>query len=400
MKNTCISFPALCWLLGVYFALTLPDSIHNSSTVWGSTPHSPETVEGARLLATSLGQLVRRSEFIVLAEIVRPVNAQDDNDVLFEAKVERIYFGNAKTVGDRIMVKFADPQNEPLPGERAILFLTRKWSDPIATFFWDWATRIDNVDGSALAHWRILDPDRARLIVDTNRLALIDDVIIGYVRQLRGPRFNKDDYARFLASLSEHGDERVREDNRLDISSFLRWLSPEEQDEMLTDDSVPQLIRDRIIQRRAYHADSVRTRSLEEVETQFVEFGWNDKIESGDGEQMRMAFRFLGRFGHHELRQHQRVWVPALRTLLHSDDPDWQWRAASMLSIVQDRDSITIMLKRLRDPAVPHKRALVNDLQRATGEVFPFDPDAPEEVREEQIQRWEEWWAGENAREE
>ena len=139
---------------------------------------------------------------------------------------------------------------------------------------------------------------------------------------------------------------------------------------------------------------TIRFRDREAVAAEFLEYEWENMVSSKDDDQVRQAFRFLGQFSSAELHAHQDIWVPALRALLQSDNPEHRLRAASRLHSIQDPAAIPVLIDGFRyESEIPFKRSLLNQLQRTTGQDFPFDPTAPEDVREEQIRVWEDWWA-------
>jgi len=84
---------------------------------------------------------------------------------------------------------------------------------------------------------------------------------------------------------------------------------------------------------------------------------------------------------------------PILGVVETTDDPGVRRNALETLASVKGHDTVDALLPYLRDPDRESRDAAAGALRRLTGKTFGFDASAEEDIREEAIRSWEDWWA-------
>lgn len=353
---------------------------------------------------TSLGALVLGSEMIVRGEVGEvagswgaTIQFVQQRGKLVLVEKSRVLYGPALD-SKTIEAAFGENVDVPAEGTEVILFLSRRWIPEIHTSRRRLSIEEANRQRSYnWGHWKLVGGSRGIIEGSSDRLEYFEQVVDEYVGHLKD-ELDFVEYVEFLYRLSKSTDERVRIDGWWhDWNRLLGWaewrdnIAEAEADELL-----PGTVVERLEQIRKRAELSISVMSRESAEAVFEEADFYSAVESGDRMRIMLASRdSMGQLSTQELKKYSDLWVPHMRELLHSDDEDIAWSAASLLSVISDPSGAPIMIQRLRDQKSPNPDISLRELQRATGKDFPYDQEAPEDVREAQIQVWEEWWESE-----
>ena len=368
------------------------------------------------LMANSIGNLTRLGQAVIIGEIV---NQRVDANFLDElharegrwplpaywlsVKVVDVIHGNEALKGKTIEVEVPWQYLPPLAEFSGYMFLSKRVLERTMSlrnvrYSIDSLPRGERGDYE-FDHWVLLGGTLGAITGDDAKLEHLKEYTYAFWHWYRGSITNFTVLADLLTQMSNADYERLRNDASADLALLYRSLSRDKLLAIMADDELSDWARQKF-KKFDERWGPRPPRSREEVEQIFYEHHFDDLIASDDIAEIREGYKILWRFSPRDLEYHRDLWEPAIRALLNHPERDIRLLAAGRLAThFDDMVGVPIFLEALRDPYW-QRMGIVRSLQRATGQEFPLDADAPEDVREEQIRRWEEWWADESAREE
>ena len=339
---------------------------------------------------TIISRLVPQSEAIALVSVLDRKKHPDTDDEIYTLQIHEAMYGDPPSEVHRSITHLYHAPSLPQIGDRGIMFMSRRppHNIPLPHIIIESLRATDQTP----AVWRIMGGARGFILGDVDELHGVADAVRHYVRWRIESTVTPIEHARFLARIWQSDSPRLHMDREHELMAFRNTFSREDFEVWVAHPEFPEMLRAIWREWEEKRQASIRFRDRETIEAEFFKYDWEMRITSGDIEQVLSAIRFLYPFTPDELRAYQDLWGPALRDLLQSDNWEIQIRAVSVFNLIQDPAGIPVVISLLRDPDIPHKPRLLHGLQHVTGQAFPYDPDAPEQVREEQIRVWEEWW--------
>ena len=88
--------------------------------------------------------------------------------------------------------------------------------------------------------------------------------------------------------------------------------------------------------------------------------------------------------------------APKIRPFINSADSEIRFYASDAMVKFKTPEAIVILMQYLRDPADQRRAFAFDTLSRCTGKDFDYKYYMPDEIREESVKMWEDWWTKES----
>ncbi|NLG35566.1 MAG: hypothetical protein GX548_09460 [Lentisphaerae bacterium] len=348
------------------------------------------TSEPMRNVQSTLGQLVKLSESILIGTVAKATNHPAE-DARMECTVEVVWLGD--DLPERLTM---DMQDKRLPAlyepQIALVFVPSALihEDVLKTSSWDY--RAQGLANQATDPIPVRFPDRSIIPLTRDNQEEYRSLITRYIHFLREPATNApESYFWFLHGLLENPDIRIRRDARTDMIHLCRSLDADTLQQILdTDQPMDADIRE--------YADGIadwKRRGCPVNYNFFIPSGsqvrkWLLDLRSGDPSKINLALLELSSTGEWRY-QNVSLWRDAVADVLADTHSPRRFLAADLLITVGDLRAVPVLIEGLDSPEAGIRRACWKHLVTVYNAPVRYDPEAPEERRNDMLLKFKSW---------
>lgn len=275
----------------------------------------------------------------------------------------------------------------PKKNTRILAFLSDKSQIPFDYSILRWDYKRETANNELDAIW-IMGGTRGLVQLNDDNVV---DVVREYISHLQGQERDKQAYFNFLHSLLDHPNDRVNKDARQDIMDLihrsydLHELESVAQNVLLDGDvSWFAGLLSKI--KRGELKSIPPEPSAEEIKK------YRTLMQSDDQDEIREGMRVLSGYSHW-YRANPDQWVDVALPLLEHPFLLIRLSIAQRLTTVGHPASVPVIIEDgLQHEDMPSRSVSQGMLQQMLGEEIDFDPRAPEEERQQQVEAFRQWW--------
>lgn len=342
-------------------------------------------------LHTTMGQLVKLSEAILLGIVAKADNNTEGNSRI-ECMVEDVILGSV--MSEQVMLEM---KGKPGPAihepQTALVFVPSALinEDVMKTSSWDF--RADGLSTHTSNQARVLFPSRSIILLTRENKEEYRSITTNYIYYLREPAADTPtSYFWFLHGLLETSDLRIQKDARVDMIHLCRSLDADILQQILDEE---QPMDADIREYAAGIADWKRRGSPTNYrfpipsDSQVEE--WLHGLRSGDPSKANMALLELSETGEWMYRNTS-VWREAVADVLADTNSARRLMAADMLISVGDLRAVPVLIEGLDSPEVGPRSACWDHLVKVLRPPVRYDPKASDELRNDMLNKFKSWY--------
>ena len=351
----------------------------------------------ARGVDSSLGQLTKRAQAVVVGEVVA-IETNETGGISIRLQEAHSILG--VTVSPVVTFELGTAARPYLAvGDRVLAFVSSEKFDA------------ENFQSFRFDYYEELRDDKPRYVMaglrgliagDDSSVAGASEVVSGYWQQLREEPRNPFEYAAFLNDLLTNGigqlqigveNDRIRVDAESDLRILVRYSDIPTIERLLRDEAFPPHIHahiERILQWKVDGEPRV-VRDWQPTDDDWIR--WISLLESESRADNLAALAELSQPERRDaVLQSIERWQEGVAALLGSSEDDVRIWAAVLLSSASDERALIPLVGGLQSDVDYRRKAAWEALeQMSEGDAPSFDPDASPEVRRQAIERIKEW---------
>lgn len=355
-----------------------------------------QDVNYAHGLDSSLGQLTKHAQSVVIGRIETITGVRGDKQTLLVTECTNIYGASIAPTNAFDATGWTETSEKPLQqGQLAILFVSSESFTDAADIFNSFRFDYQSRDAGEPIGADIEITGGGRGVIQEDGVFFSEALaaIHGYWSHLRKLPRDALGYAAFLSSLTTSRVDRVRDDANRDLrilirygdASFLKQLS---QALFLNEQSKEYL--NGILKWR----ESGSPRPVRDMQP--TEADWNHWMDALGSTSRVTRLSALAEMLRPERREvvasSSARWHDKVLPLIESPEEDIRTYAAILLSYTSDKCAVGALINRLQSDEPYRRKAVWEALDQVVGDSCPrFDPDASREQREESIKQLRKW---------